>query len=243
MTCATGTPFRLKVLNQTGKLRLSNIIFRVDFQCEEVGMATQALNPGKEVGFGRISVKRWQWLALRGGLALLLGFAAFLFPATALFAFTMVFAAFAFIDGLLSIGSGVAGARRREAYWWAWILRGAVGIGVGAIFVLMPFAATIGYAVATLAVTAAWAIFTGIFEMSAAIRLRREMKGEWLLFVSGLLSVALGLAIPVLLTISPGITLLSAAWILGTYALVAGVLLIAQALRLRERMAARPTAD
>ena len=206
-------------------------------------MATQAMNPEKGfLGLERIRVEKWRWLALRGGLALLLGLAAFLFPATALFAFTMVFAAFAFVDGLLSIGSGVAGARRREAYWWAWILRGVVGVGVGAIFVLMPFVATIGYAIATLAVTAAWAIFTGIFEMSAAIRLRKEIKGEWLLFVSGLLSVALGVAIPLLLTVSPGATLISAAWMLGVYAGAAGVLLIAQALRLRRRKEAeRPS--
>ena len=201
-------------------------------------MATQASTFDRGLtGFGGIRMEKWKWLALRGGLALLLGLAAFLFPATALFAFTMVFAAFAFVDGLLSIGSGVGGARRREAFWWAWILRGLVGIAVGGIFVLMPFVATIGYALATLAVTAAWAIFTGIFEMSGAIRLRREIKGEWLLFVSGLLSVALGIAIPLLLTISPGATLLSAAWMLGVYAGAAGVLLIGQALRLRRGMA------
>ncbi|HYD38735.1 MAG TPA: DUF308 domain-containing protein, partial [Allosphingosinicella sp.] len=122
-------------------------------------------------------MEKWKWLLLRGGLALLLGLAAFLFPATALFAFTMAFAAFAFVDGLLSIGSGVGGARRRETFWWAWMLRGLVGVAVGAIFVLMPFVATIGYALVTLAVTAAWAIFAGIFEMSAAIRLRREIRG------------------------------------------------------------------
>jgi uncharacterized membrane protein HdeD (DUF308 family) len=186
-------------------------------------------------GFGGIRMDKWKWLALRGGLALLLGFAAFLFPATALFAFTMVFAAFAFVEGLLSVGSGIGRARRKEAFWWAAILRGVIGIAVGAIFVLMPFVATLSFALVTLAVTAAWAIFTGIFEMSAAIRLRKEIKGEWLLFVSGLLSLALGIAIPLLLAVSPGATLLSAAWMLGVYAMAAGVLLIAQALRLRRR--------
>jgi uncharacterized membrane protein HdeD (DUF308 family) len=201
---------------------------------------TSSLNRGF-TGFGAIRIEKWKWLALRGSLALLLGLAAFLFPATALFAFTTAFAAFAFVDGLLSIGSGVGGARGRRPLCWAWILRGLVGIAVGAIFVLMPFVATISYALVILAVTAAWAIFTGVFEMSAAIRLRKEIRGEWLLFVSGLLSVALGIAIPVLLTFSPGATLLSAAWMLGVYAGAAGVLLIAQALRLkrdREKTAA-----
>ena len=120
-------------------------------------MATQSSTMNMSgAGLTGIRLAKWKWLALRGGLALLLGLAAFLFPASALFAFTLVFAAFAFVDGLLSIGSGIGTARRKEAYWWAWILRGLVGIAVGAIFVLMPFVATIGYALATLAVTAAW---------------------------------------------------------------------------------------
>lgn len=197
-------------------------------------MATQTSTLDRDfTSFGDIRLEKWKWLALRGGLALLLGLAAFLFPATALFAFTMAFAAFAFVDGLLSIGSGIGGVRRREGLWWAWILRGLVGVAVGAIFVLMPVLATISYALVTLAVTAAWAIFTGIFEISAAIRLRKEIKAEWLLFVSGLLSVALGVAIPLLLTVSPAATLVGAAWMLGVYAGAAGVLLIAQAIRLR----------
>ena len=44
---------------------------------------------------------------LRGVLALMLGVAAILYPLGALFAFTMTFAAYAFVDGLLSM--------RREA--------------------------------------------------------------------------------------------------------------------------------
>ncbi|HYE28287.1 MAG TPA: DUF308 domain-containing protein [Allosphingosinicella sp.] len=199
-------------------------------------MATNASIPNRHwAGIGPIRMDKWQWLTLRGALALLLGIAAFMFPASALFAFTMAFAAFAFVDGLLSIGSGIGSARRKEGLWWTGILRGVVGVAVGVIFVAMPFEATIGYALVTLAVTAAWAIFTGILEMSAAIRLRKEIEGEWLLFVSGLLSVILGLAIPLLATISPGASLISAAWMLGAYAIAAGVLLIVHALRLRRR--------
>src|SRR3546814_20977218 len=65
-----------------------------------------------------------------GFLALTLGVVAFLFPVSALFAFTMVFAAYACADGLLSTIAGVRGATRKEERWWTLILRGIIGLAV-----------------------------------------------------------------------------------------------------------------
>jgi uncharacterized membrane protein HdeD (DUF308 family) len=152
-----------------------------------------------------------------------------LFPASALFAFSMLFAAFAFVDGLLSVFSGVAGVK--ENGQWALILRGLVGILVGGLFVLMPYVATISYAVISLALLALWSIFAGVLEITAAARLRNEIRGEWLLGISGFLSILLGLAIPVLLALVPAATLLSAAWMIAIYALAAGGVLIADGLK------------
>lgn len=175
----------------------------------------------------------WSWLVLRGGLAMVLGVSAILFPASALFAFTMVFAAFAFVDGLLSLVSGIGGARRKEEGWWALVARGLVGLLVGTLFVLMPYVTTLSYALVSLALLAVWSIFTGAFEVAGAVKLRKEIKGEWLLGISGLLSILLGLAIPVVLALYPAATLLSIAWIIGVYALAAGIVLVVQGVRLR----------
>lgn len=177
----------------------------------------------------------WGWLALRGGLALVLGVLAIIFPASALFAFTMVFAAFALIDGLLSLASGIGGARHKHEKWWALIARGLVGILVGILFILMPYVTTIGYALASLALVAIWSIFTGLFEIAAAVKLRKEIEGEWLLGLSGLLSVLLGMAIPIVLALYPAATILSVGWLIGVYALAAGIVLIGQSFRLRRR--------
>lgn len=176
--------------------------------------------------------KSWQWLVLRGVLALMLGVAAILFPLGALFAFTLVFAAYAFVDGLFSIISGI-GERKRERFWWAQILRGLVGVAAGALFVAMPLIATISYALVTVVLLAAWAMLAGALEISAAIRLRKEIEGEWLLGLSGALTILLGLAMLVLLAVFPGASLVSAAWIIGVYAMAAGIVLIAQGVRLR----------
>ena len=175
----------------------------------------------------------WKWFALRGALALMLGVVAILFPASALLAFTMVFAAFAVADGLASLLSGLRGAKRKEERWWTLILRGLVGIAVGVIFALMPLMTTISYAIVSLALLAVWSIATGVLEISAAVTLRKEIKGEWLLGLSGVLSILLGLAIPFVLALYPAPTILSVAWIIGIYAVAAGIVLIVQAFRLR----------
>jgi uncharacterized membrane protein HdeD (DUF308 family) len=80
-----------------------------------------------------------------------------------------------------------------------------------------------------LAVVAAWALITGAFEIAAAIRLRKVITGEWLLALSGIASVALGL----LLVMFPGPGALTLVLWVGAYAFVSGVLLIALAIRLR----------
>jgi len=179
--------------------------------------------------------RNWGWFMVRGVLALILGTVAFLFPVSALFAFTMVFAAYAGADGLLSTIAGVRGATRKEERWWTLILRGIIGLGVAVLFLAVPIVATVSYALATLCMLSAWAILTGVLEVVAAIRLRKEIEGEWLLGLSGVLSLLLGLAVPVALYVNPPATILSVAWVIAIYAVIAGVVLIGLGLRLRRR--------
>ena len=176
----------------------------------------------------------WGWTLARGILALILGVLAIIFPASALFAFTLVFAGFLLADGALSLASGVRGARRKADRWWAYVLRGLAGLVVGILFVLMPFVMTVSYAVATLVLLAAWSITAGILEIAAAIRLRKEIEGEWLLAFSGTLSILLGGGVMILFTLYPVASILSVAWMIGIYAIAAGVVLTIQAFRLRK---------
>lgn len=177
--------------------------------------------------------RSWGWLIVRGLLGIALGLTAFFFPFGALVAFATLFAAFVFTDGIFSL---VAGLRRRGpagSRWWALILRGLLGIAIGMLFIATPFFTTISYALATLVLLAAWAIAGGVAEIAAAIRLRREITGEWLLGVAGVLSILLGLSIPLLLAFYPAATILSVAWVIGFYALLSGIVLLLQGLRLR----------
>lgn len=79
-------------------------------------------------------------------------------------------------------------------------------------------------------VVAIWAILSGVVEVIAAVVLRREIEGEWVLFLVGVLSVALGVAMAVL----PGVGVLSLIWLVGLYALAIGVAMIVLAFRVRD---------
>src|SRR5207237_433779 len=78
-------------------------------------------------------------------------------------------------------------------------------------------------------VTAAWAILTGVLEIVAAVRLRRELTGEWRLVLSGVLSIVFG----VLVMLAPGAGALAMVLLIGAYSIVFGALLLALAQRLR----------
>ena len=183
---------------------------------------------------GSLAHYTWGWILARGILLVLLGIFAVLAPGFALFTFALVFAAFSFIDGILALLSGLRRAHDGRR-WGAMVLSGVAGVAIGVLFVLFPRVSTLTYALLIVWLVVAWAVLTGAFEISAAIRLRREIEGEWLLALSGTLSVLLGIALLWLLSTNPAATLLSVAWLIAIYAFAAGVALIALALRLRRR--------
>lgn len=188
-----------------------------------------------------LPARNWGWFALRGVLLLVLGVLSLVFPGPALFAFALVFAAYCFVDGVFAVICGVRGARRKEERWWALILAGLLGIAVGVVFVLFPGLGTLAYALLAVALIAGWAVASGALQIAAAWRLRREIEGEWLLILSGGLTLLLGIGLLALLIVSPAPTLLSVAWMIGIWALIAGIALLVLAFRLRRHGRKRGT--
>lgn len=177
----------------------------------------------------------WGWLVARGVAAIILGLIALFAPGLTLFVLAMVFAAFSFIDGIAHLVSGIRGARhKQERYGWL-ILSGLAGIAVGVLFVIWPLVSTLVYAMLVVTLIAVWALLTGAFQLAAAVRLRREIEGEWLLGASGVLSILLGLALLVLSWVMPGLTILSVGWLIAFYAFASGVALLVLGFRLRKR--------
>jgi uncharacterized membrane protein HdeD (DUF308 family) len=168
--------------------------------------------------------RNWWAFALRGVLAILFGLGAFVFPGVTLAAVVMVFGAYVLVDGIFAVIAAVRSAERHQR-WGMLLLEGALGIVAGLITFFWP-----GVTALTLVMlVAVWAIITGILEIVAAIRLRKEIQNEWLLGIAGVLSVLLG----VLLIAQPGAGLIVWVWMMGAYALIFGIVLVALALRLR----------
>jgi uncharacterized membrane protein HdeD (DUF308 family) len=166
----------------------------------------------------------WWALVLRGIAAILLAIITFAVPSITLAVLATIFGFYALIDGVLAIVStirAVQGHRR----WGAFLLEGILGILVGLYAILFPIAAAAVFVM----IMAFWAVFTGILEIAAAIRLRRHIQGEWLLILSGVLSILLG----VLLLAEPLAGALFFAYVLAGYGLLFGILLIALGFRVR----------
>jgi len=176
-----------------------------------------------------ILTRNWWALALRGLAAILFGIAALVVPHITLAVLIALFGAYALVDGVFAL-IAAGRAAERQTRWWPLALEGVVGIVVG----ILTFAWPGVTALILLYFIAYWAIITGVFELIAAIRLRQEISGEWLLGLGGVLSVIFGL----LLIIFPGAGALTIVWLIGLYSLIFGVALVALGLRLRSGGAA-----
>ncbi|HEX6978885.1 MAG TPA: DUF308 domain-containing protein [Alphaproteobacteria bacterium] len=177
-------------------------------------------------------VRNWWALALRGALAVIFGVLTLLMPGITLEVLILLFGAYAAVDGIFAIVAGVRAARQGER-WGAPILEGAADIIAGAIALFVPVAVALAF----IYLVAVWALVTGALEIATAIRLRREIEGEWLMILGGVLSILFGLAVAVF----PGIGLLGLLWAIGVYAIVFGIVLMALAFRLhRLRSEAMP---
>jgi uncharacterized membrane protein HdeD (DUF308 family) len=108
---------------------------------------------------------------------------------------------------------------------WAMIVVGLLGVVVGVATFMWP-AIT---ALTLVFIIGYWAIATGLFQIIAAIRFRRMIQNEWLFVISAALSIAFG----AVLIARPGEGALALVWLIGSYAIVYGALLIALSLRLR----------
>ena len=174
---------------------------------------------------GTVALARWWWtFVVRGLLAIAFGVLAFFAPGLGIAVLVGLFAAWALIDGVTSLATGIGG-RNRDKSWWLEILEGVVSIIAGIIALVFPVLA----AEVLVIIIAVWAIVTGIFEIIAAIRLREQIKGEFWLGLAGLASILFG----VILLVFPGVGALSLVWLIGSFALVFGLFLVILGWRLR----------
>jgi len=166
-------------------------------------------------------VRNWWAFVVQGVLAIGVGVAAFTVPGATLAAFVVVFGAYAIVGGLFEIAGGFSMPNGPK---WSLVLGGIASIALGVI----TFASPASTAVAATLVVGIYAIAIGVARTSAAYTLGR-LGNSWALGLSGVVSVVFG----VLLIAAPGDGVLAVLWLIGFYAIFAGIMAIAFGLRLR----------
>ena len=169
--------------------------------------------------------RTWWLVLLRGIAAIVFGILAWTWPIATVFTLVLFWGAYALVDGVAAL---VAGWQAKDSGkpMWPTVLVGVVGIAAG-IFTFVQPGVT---AIALLMLIAVWAIVHGVFEIWSAIRLRKEIQNEWLLILSGVLSVAFG----ALMILNPGAGALAVLWLIGIFSVAYGALLVVLALKLRK---------
>ncbi len=152
-------------------------------------------------------------ILIRGIISVIFGLIAIFAPGIGLQLIVLLFGAFSFVDGLAAFFVGIGSKS------FVMILEGIVGILVGLYVLFMTAQAILIF----LFLIGVWAIATGVLEVIAGIELRKHIANEiWLLFV-GIVSILFG----ILVFVNPIISGIAITFVLGVYAVMFGVMLIA----------------
>src|SRR5881409_600823 len=171
------------------------------------------------------TLKRHWWVpAIRGLAAIVFGVIAFAYPGLPVATLVLFFGAWVLIDGVFRV-VGAIGGRASDPEWGFHLIIGIIGIIIG----FLTFRAPLITALALIIYIAAWALMIGATEIALAIKLRREIKGEWFLILMGLASIAFA----ILLLWNPIAGAAAVIWLIAWYGVVLGILAIFFGFRLK----------
>jgi uncharacterized membrane protein HdeD (DUF308 family) len=178
----------------------------------------------KESGLLHQFSREWGLVSFRGVAAIIFGVMVFLWPDVNSIALVALWSAYALADGILAL---VAAVRIRD--WQRPIMPlvaiAVLGIAAGLATLANPEISPLSLLISI----GSWGLLTGILQILTAIRLRKEIKSEWLLVFSGEISVAFGLTLIVTL----GLKTFPVAWLIGGYGIVFGAILTLLGFRLK----------
>jgi uncharacterized membrane protein HdeD (DUF308 family) len=175
-----------------------------------------------------VLARNWWALLIRGIAAVIFGILAFAWPGATIVVICILFGAYAFVDGVFAIVAAVRAAQAHER-WWPFVIEGIVGLAIAAV----AFYDIGSIALALYFTIAVWAFITGILEIAAGIQLRKSVANEF-----WLASIVFG----IFMFWHPVAAALAIVWIIATYAIVFGIIMIAFAFRLRSHATAIGTA-
>lgn len=166
--------------------------------------------------------RSWWLLALQGVAAIAFGVLAIVWPGLTLLWLVALFAAYALLQGAAAIFAAIRG-RRIESKWWVMLLLGIVSVAAAVLAIFYP-AIT---ALTLVLLMGANALVTGVLQLVVAVRLRQQIRREWLLVANGIISIIFG----ALVMLFPTGGALAMVWLVSFYAMLSGVLLLTLAFR------------
>jgi uncharacterized membrane protein HdeD (DUF308 family) len=173
----------------------------------------------------------WWLVLLRGIFAVILGILAFIWPVATAVAFVWVFAFYAIIDGLVNIVQALS--TRKTDPTWGWLLTiGIVGVIAGIVVMIFPAAAGALAILVLLWIVAIWAIVSGIFGIPAAASIASG-GAKVLGIVFSVLEILFGILLVIMLFTTPQSALIGLIYVLGAYAVLAGIVLVIIAFQAR----------
>src|SRR5262245_10808884 len=168
--------------------------------------------------------RKWWVLLARGVFGVLIGVLAFARPGLTVLSSVLAWSVFAEADGMSALVLGLTGHRPPRSRR-ALTIAGLVAIATGLIRLASP---GIGV-VLLLWILAGWAIACGVFQIVAALELRRIIDGEWLIIASGLMSLVFG----GVMIVQPIFGVQTLATLIGLYASAVGLFEITLSFRVR----------
>lgn len=168
--------------------------------------------------------RQWWLVVLRGVLAILFGVVAIAFPVITLIVLALLWGIYALVDGVMALVLAFTSHTTDTARRWLLGLFGVVGILAGIFAIGWPGIT----ALALLLIIAFWALVGGVLQVATAIRLRRTIRNERFLLITGLLTIVLG----ILLLVRPAAGALALVTVIAIFAILWGISLILFGVRL-----------
>lgn len=173
----------------------------------------------------------WWWVLLRGIFAIGFGIIALIAPGAAITAVALVYGAYALVDGVFAIVHAVQ--VRNSSPRWGWLLlSGILSVLAGLAALILPGLAGFFGGLFVLWLIVFWSFTIGIAGIQSASGAQAG-RGKTFGIIAGVVSILFAVVLTVLLLLNPASAVLSLIWVVGVYAIVFGIMLVATAIYVR----------
>jgi uncharacterized membrane protein HdeD (DUF308 family) len=169
--------------------------------------------------------RTWWSLLIRGIAAIVLGILALVWPDQVLDVLVRILGIFVLVVGAAFTIAALA-HRDEGRHWLRQLIPGIIGIVVGIMTIAWPA----GITTVLIYLIALWALIHGITEIHSALKLRKDVEGEWMPLIIGIASVVIG----VILILRPIMAAAALIWLVGLFVLILGVFWLIMAFRARK---------